>query len=231
VLEWSVVTAHPPVDELTAADLSALPIFPLPSSALFPGAVLALHVFEPRYRDLVRDALAERRVLAVARLQPGFERDYEGRPPVFDVCGAGVIVEHVRRDDDHFDILLQGLTRVRILREHPKATSYRIVQATALADLPSDPALAVALQRQLGSVWTTLSPHLPEQLRNLSRVLEESASAGALSDRLAATLFADPEVTQRLLAELDPAERLSFITERLAELASRLTSVSPKTLN
>ena len=64
-------------DTLRPEDLAALSIFPLPDATLFPGVPLPLHVFEPRYRALVRDALASSKVLAVARLKPGFESDYE----------------------------------------------------------------------------------------------------------------------------------------------------------
>lgn len=211
--------------ELTPADLAALPIFPLPGAALFPGSVLPLHVFEQRYRDMIGDALADRKLIAVARLRPGFEDDYEGRPPVFDVCGAGVIAQHARRTDGRYDILLRGLARVRIVREHPPATRYRVVQATVLADLPVDPAVTAALERKLASLWAELAPHLPDALRDLSALTMDAPDAGAVADRVAGALFADPELTHRLLAELDPSERLGLITEQLSDLSTQL---SPK---
>ena len=83
--------------------LAELPIFPLPNCVLLPGGLLPLHVFEPRYRELVREALAARKLMGIVRLKPGFEADYEGRPPVFDVCGVGSVidsVEHASRDLD-----------------------------------------------------------------------------------------------------------------------------------
>lgn len=217
--------------ELTTADLAALPVFPLPGSALFPGSMLPLHVFEPRYRDLVADALADRKVMAVARLKPGFEDDYEGRPPIFDVCGAGVIVQHARRSDGRYDLLLRGLSRVRIVREHPPATRYRVVQASLLPDLPADAALTSALEQKLASLWAELAPHFPEALRDLGALAKGAPSAGALADRLSGALFADPELTQRLLSEPDPAERLALITEQLSELATSLSPAPTKPLN
>jgi Lon protease-like protein len=223
--------ASEPAVELTAADLAALPIFPLPGSALFPGSVLPLHVFEPRYRDLVGDALSGRRMMAVARLKPGFADDYEGRPPVFEVCGAGVLVQHARRSDGRYDILLRGLSRVRILREHPAASRYRVVQASLLPDLPTDAAITSALQQKLASLWADLAPHLPDALRDLAALTKDTSSAGAVADRLAGALFAEPELTQRLLTELDPAERLSLITEQLGNLASQLSAKPASPLN
>jgi uncharacterized protein len=217
--------------ELTAAALAALPIFPLPGAALFPGSVLPLHVFEPRYREMVADALADRRLMAVARLKPGFEDDYEGRPPVFDVCGVGVIAEHRHRSDGRYDILLRGLSRVRIVREHPPASRYRVVQATLLPDLPADPAVTSALEQQLAALWADLAPHLPEALRDLPALTQGATTGGAFADRLAGALFADPELTQLLMTELDPAERLGHITEQLSELANQLSTKRAKPLN
>ena len=98
--------------ELEAQDLAELSIFPLPQVTLFPGQVLPLHVFEPRYREMVKAALAGRRVLAMARLKPGFESDYEGRPPVFDVCGVGVLESWSERPDGRFDLTLRGVSRL-----------------------------------------------------------------------------------------------------------------------
>src|SRR3954464_15915356 len=110
--------------ELEERDLVELSIFPLPDGVLFPGAALPLHVFEPRYREMVREALDSRKMIAVARLKPGFERDYEGRPPVFEVCGVGVIESHTERNDGRFDLSLRGLARVRIVQELPARRAF-----------------------------------------------------------------------------------------------------------
>ena len=69
--------------------LAALPIFPLPNCVLLPGGLLPLHVFEPRYRELTRDCLSGTQLMAIARLRPGYEQTYYGRPPVYERCGVG----------------------------------------------------------------------------------------------------------------------------------------------
>ena len=212
-------------------DLRTLPIFPLPGAALFPGAALPLHVFEQRYRDLVRDALAGNKALAVARLRPGFESQYEGRPAVFDVCGAGVIEGYRTLEDGRYDILVRGVTRVRIVNEHAPLQKYRLVNATALADVATAPELAAAFHERLRSVWPTLAPHLPEPVRDLATFARDAEGAGALSDRLAGSLFGDPELTQRLLEELDPGERMRIVTDELGEIAERLGVPSKRSLN
>ena len=94
-----------------------IPIFPLPEVVFFPDTVLPLHVFEPRYRQMIADCLAGDRWLGVAMLRPGWEKDYQGRPPVHDVAGAGEILQAEVLADGRFNILLDGRARVRILEE------------------------------------------------------------------------------------------------------------------
>jgi len=210
---------------LSARDLDSLPIFPLPNLVFFPGSTLPLHVFEERYRALTRDVLASpNKVMGIARLKPGYETDYEGRPPVFDICGVGSVVESEHHADGRYDITLRGIARVRILEELPAQQQYRRVRAELLRELPPDPALSAAWQRKLSSIWTVLAPHLPEPVRDLRALTRGAESAGEYADLLAAALVGDPDGSQQLLAELDPAERLRLLVEKLERL---LDSVKP----
>jgi uncharacterized protein len=106
-----------------------LPIFPLPNVVLFPNVFLPLHIFEPRYRDMVGDAIASDRMIGMVLLRPGFERDYEGRPPVFPVGCSGVVTHVERLADGRYNIVLRGVERFRILQEDDSRT-YR----TAIVD-------------------------------------------------------------------------------------------------
>jgi Lon protease-like protein len=209
--------------ELQEQDFAELSIFPLPNVTLFPGALLPLHVFEPRYRELLRDAISRRGVMAIARLKPGFEQDYEGRPPVFEVCGVGAVESYAEREDGRFDIALRGLARARIIQELPPLRAFRQVRAQRLEEAVAEPALVAAWQRKLGSLWERLSPHLPPQVRDLKALTSGADDASAYSDRLAAAMVADPEVSQQLLSEADPAERLRLLTARVQELVDALS--------
>jgi Lon protease-like protein len=208
---------------LTPSDLAELSIFPLPNVALFPGAALPLHVFEPRYRELTRAALDGNQVLAIARLKPGFEVDYEGRPPVFDVCGVGRIEAHQERADGRFDITLRGLIRARILEELPPLRTFRQVRAERIADASSDQALVAAWQLKLAALWEQLAPHLPEPVRDLRALTRGADDVSAYTDRLAAAMVADPEASQQLMSERDPAERLRLLAARVQELVDALS--------
>ena len=77
---------------LTAVE--SIPLFPLPGMVFIPYTILPLHVFEPRYRGLVDDAMQANRYLAVPRLQPGWENNYEASPAVFQVAGFGKILRY-----------------------------------------------------------------------------------------------------------------------------------------
>ncbi len=113
-----------------------------PNATLFPLAKLPLHVFEPRYREMTRYVLDHQRVLAVARLKPGYEASYAARPPVYEICGVGRVVNDQALPDGRYNILLEGVARVRIIEEHPPEQSFRIVRAEALHDRTTDPLLA-----------------------------------------------------------------------------------------
>src|SRR5580700_9155649 len=88
-------------------------LFPLPNLVLFPHVIQPLHVFEPRYRQLMEDALQADRLMAIALLQPGWEEDYHQRPPIHPVVCIGRIFKEERLEDGRFNLLLQGLCRAR----------------------------------------------------------------------------------------------------------------------
>src|SRR3982751_5011891 len=94
-----------------------IPIFPLPNVVLFPEVSLPLHIFEPRYRELVGDALAGDRLVGMVLLRPGWGQDHEGRPAVYDVGCVGVISHYERMPDGRYNLVLQGVDRVRLTGE------------------------------------------------------------------------------------------------------------------
>ncbi|MFN8060593.1 MAG: LON peptidase substrate-binding domain-containing protein [Vicinamibacterales bacterium] len=110
-----------------------LPIFPLPNVVLFPDVFLPLHIFEPRYRDMVADALAGERFIGMTLLRPGWEQEYGGRPPVFPVGCAGLITHADLLPDGRYNIVLRGIQRFRIAGEHDGRT-YRRASVDALSE-------------------------------------------------------------------------------------------------
>ncbi|HKQ58430.1 MAG TPA: LON peptidase substrate-binding domain-containing protein [Candidatus Eisenbacteria bacterium] len=125
-----------------------VPVFPLPGVVLFPGARLPLHVFELRYRTMVRDALSGERVIALALLLPGWERDYHGSPEFHPLACLARIDGVSWLPDDCYNLDLVGLVRVRLgraVREFP----YRAVRAQTLPQEPfSEDDALVQLERR-----------------------------------------------------------------------------------
>ncbi|MQA29661.1 MAG: hypothetical protein GEU82_07465 [Luteitalea sp.] len=94
-----------------------LPLFPLPTVVLFPNVFLPLHIFEPRYRDMVSDALNEDRMIGMMLLRPGWEHAYQDRPAVYPIGCSGVITHFEKLPDGRYNIILRGLDRFRLLEE------------------------------------------------------------------------------------------------------------------
>jgi Lon protease-like protein len=212
-------TLSPPDPEA----LTSLPIFPLPNCVLLPGGLLPLHVFEPRYRELTRDCLAGHQFMAVARLRPGYESTYYGRPPVYDRCGVGRIICSEELPDGRFALLLRGVARVEIARELPPERSYRCVEARMLADAHCDRDEATSHHRKLIQLCDRLAEVIEKggpQLRDLVRAFDEP---GACADAIAAALVMDADARQELLETCNPMVRLQrtlgHVSHMLCELA------------
>ena len=134
---WTIVLAA--VLSLLPAQTAApvlpaeIPLFPLPETTLFPGVSRPLLIYEPRYRAMVADALKGDKIIGMVRLRPGFEKDYEGRPPIYAVGCAGRIEQYEQLPDGRYAILLQGLTAFRVLSENQRKP-YRLGRVEAVPD-------------------------------------------------------------------------------------------------
>ncbi len=117
---------------------TTLPLFPLPNVVLFPNVFLPLHIFEPRYRDMVADALEGDRMIGMVLLRPGWEGNYEGRPPVYPIGCSGLITHHERLPDGRYNIVLRGVEKFRIVEEiddetmRGRSSSYRVARVEIL---------------------------------------------------------------------------------------------------
>lgn len=201
-------------------------LFPLPNVTLLPCELLPLHVFEPRYRRLVEDLVADDGLIAVPRLRPGYEANYHGAPPVFEVCGAGQIVQYESLADGCYNVLIRGLMRIELLEE-VTTEPYRVARARELGDLESS---SLAAHESLRTEVAKLSRRLFGRLSGSERSLAEAAmvaARGSSCDGYLAGLFVrDPAERQALLEERDPTRRLVLLLELLQRRLS-LDSASP----
>ena len=120
-----------------------IPLFPLPNAVLFPTALLPLHVFEPRYRAMVSDALETERLIGLVMLRPGWERHYDGTPAVYPVGCAGFITHADRLPDGRYNIMLRGIEKFRIIDERAErdgAERYRLARVETICESRADSA-------------------------------------------------------------------------------------------
>jgi uncharacterized protein len=134
-----------------------LPLFPLPNVVLFPNVFLPLHIFEPRYREMVADALEGDRMIGMVLLRPGWDRDYEGRPPVYSIGCSGVLTHTERLPDGRYNLVLRGVERFRILEED-HARSYRRALIEPLGDQRLDAADRRVILNQRAKLESMLGP-------------------------------------------------------------------------
>ena len=126
---------------------TTIPLFPLPNVVLFPNVFLPLHIFEPRYRAMLGDALAGDRIIGMTLLMPGYEADYEGRPAVYPVGCAGVITHSERLPDGRSNVVLRGIEKFRIIEEDA-SKEYRLARVEPLPEATSDPDKLLLKQRR-----------------------------------------------------------------------------------
>lgn len=200
-------------------------LFPLPNFVLFPHVMQPLHIFEPRYRDMLEDALVGDRLLAMALLAPGWEKNYEGRPPIYPMACLGRIITHFRLPDGTYNILVMGLQRVKLLYEIESKQRFREARVEVHEDFyPSQEIDRYdCLFSQLRKAFTEILPHLPEAYEQLDQLLDSEISLGMLTDIISYMLDADTGKKQELLTEHDVYRRaemlINLLSIRYEELA------------
>ena len=176
-------------------------LFPLPNLVLFPHAILPLHIFEPRYRQMTEDALASDRQVTIVQILPMSHGTQWTEPtPIMDVACLGRIVQHERLPDGRFHLLLLGSKRVRLVRELDSPKLYRIAEATILEDRDLVENLDVHREELLG-LFLQVFQQTHDLDPDLSRMLKSDLPLGVLSDVIAHALDLPVSLKQTLLEE------------------------------
>jgi Lon protease-like protein len=174
---------------------SEIPLFPLPNVALFPAALLPLHIFEPRYRAMVADALEGERLIGMVMLRPGWERQYDGTPPVYPVGCAGFITHADRLTDGRYNIILQGLEKFRIVGERSARAGgdrYRVATVERITEVR--PGSAAALHEARRRLETLIA-----------RKLQQSAADTIPKD------VPDADLVHAIAQHLEPVEKQALL--------------------
>lgn len=194
---------------------STIPIFPLPNVVLFPNVFLPLHIFEPRYRQMVTDALSGERMIGMVLLQPGADEDAgDDLPPIYEVGCAGLITHVERLADGRFNIVLRGLERFRIVGEEAPSGGllYRRALIAPLAEAGGGEARAL-LKSERQKLEALLAPLFSGTLAE--RGLPQQMPDDELINALAQYLELEPIEKQALLERDGPLARCRSLVELL----------------
>ena len=192
-------------------------LFPLPNLVVFPHVMQPLHIFEPRYRAMLEEALAGDQLIAMALLAPGWETDYEGRPPLRPTGCLCRVATHHRTADGSYNVLVLGLRRISIARELPPGKSFREAKVELLDDVyPADGnAAREALQRKLLESFKRVLPKIPEAQEQLDQLLGSTISLGMLTDIVAYTLDIELDFKDQMLRETCVDARATQLLQHL----------------
>ncbi len=205
------------------AALDAIPLFPLAQVVLFPGGLLPLHIFEPRYRAMLADALRTHGAIAMVRLREGAEPGDDGLAPIENVAGGGVVLEHQPLPNGRSNVILLGQARLE-LEELPFEGPYRRARARVVTErgpLASEED-ALALHQAIGRLVKAV------RRRDAGFHFEtpEGLGAAAVADLAAHHLIVSPHTRQLLLANPAPRERVRLVTAELMGQTAGLEHVS-----
>jgi len=188
-----------------------IPIFPLADAVLFPSVFLPLHIFEPRYREMVADALRGDRIIGMVLLRPGWEPLYEGRPAIYPIGCAGLITHAEKISDGRYNIILTGLGKFRVLDEDHGGI-YRTASIEAIVEA-ADPVERREIHLERQRLETVL-------LANQDTLTGDAAVPTAMPDDelingLAQYLALEPVERQALLEREGMLERCRSLIELL----------------
>jgi Lon protease-like protein len=198
-----------------------VPVFPLPEVVLFPRTILPLHIFEPRYREMMQDALLGDRVISVALLKPNYAPlYYTHRAPIHPVVGVGQIVESEEAENGDFNLLLRGIGRARILGESTDR-SYRIAHVEPIETYTTATDEQSATLRQELFAAIRGNPALNAEVRqHWLKLAKVEVGLDELTDLIAAGVPVEAEVRQCLLVEADASSRTRMLVEQITTLAA-----------
>jgi Lon protease-like protein len=203
-------------------------VFPLPGLVLFPRTMMPLHIFEPRYIRMVNDALASDGRLVMGHLRRGWEKDWQGRPPIHRVATLARILREEPLPDGRYNLLVEGIERIEIVEEVPHTPYRRVVVESRVDRLDDADRLPLAeAVVELTELCRRVARHLPayaDKLRNLENI---HVHPSIIADHVAALLVSEPYDRQSLLEQTRVVRRVALLNVQLRGLLGSLGETSP----
>lgn len=206
--------------ELPEGGTTDVRLLPLPNLVMFPHVLQPLQINQPRYCQLLRDAVKDDSLIATALLEPGWELDYERGPEIASVVCIGRVVSQIEESTGCHNILLMGVRRAQVRRELVTEQPYREAEVRLLGDyLPTaDAQQRQRLRRDLVARFRSYLPTTEAVQEQFERLLSSQLPLGVLTDIVAFTLNLDLQVKQQLLQQLNVDRRAELLLDRFDQL-------------
>jgi Lon protease-like protein len=192
-----------------------VPVMPLPGALLFPNALLPLHIFEPRYQEMLEHALREHRMFSVALIKPQ-RTQWKTTDDFFHVAGVGLIRACVGRGDGTSNLILQGLRRVRFAGFEQSAP-FPVARIEPVESETTTTVETEALGAKVIELYSKLKTDGRQLPEKVDKYLASLTDMEMLADLMAATFVNDPLRRQQLLEELSLNRRLRLLIQYLRE--------------
>lgn len=194
-------------------------LFPLPDLVVFPHAMQPLHIFEPRYCEMLEDALASDRLIAMATLSGGLQSMHIQQPAIHQTVCIGKIVSHVETEDGRHNILLIGAKRATVRRELLTNRSFRIADVDVASDFhpPGDMNQYFELKRLVLEAFAAIIPTSATVQQNLHELMAGQMGLGPITDIISFTLPLSTPAKLSLLEKADVCQRARLLIELLRE--------------
>jgi uncharacterized protein len=204
-------------------DYLDIPIFPLPNVTFFSHTLMPLHVFEPRYDEMTKNCLAGDRLMGVALLREGWQKDYFGRPPIFRTFGIGKIIDHRKCGDGRCNLVLEGLYRARLIEEFP-TRPYRTGRVEVLHEWSIDGVREQigGLMREVRACTDAIARAFPDMREPIMGAWAAHPHPMVVINHLAAELVTDSYDRQSILEQDDPMRRIHLITIQLRAIMQQV---------
>jgi Lon protease-like protein len=194
---------------------AAVPVMPLPGVLLFPNALLPLHIFEPRFREMLERALDDNRMLCVALVKPE-RQQWRTSADFFPVSTVGLIRACIGRSDGTSDLILQGIRRVKF-SDFEQEAPFPIARIKPLKTRTKPTVETDALAIKVVEFYRRLKSSERALPKKIDRYLGEMSDPEMLADLIASTFVSGATRRQQLLEELDLNKRLRLLIQYLRE--------------
>lgn len=203
-------------------------LFPLPNLVLYPGVVQALHVFEPRYREMTEAALASDQLITMALIRPDWEPNEFEPPALAETVCVGKILSHTQLEDGRYNLFLVGVSRARIVTELDQGTSYRTAEVEVIRERREIESL-MPLRQAIGDKFRQLVARQAQWNQDaLDQFLDNDLSFGHMVDMICYSCGASPADQQRVLETIDLARRGKLVLSIISALVEAVDAAASK---